>query len=164
MAIALTLQEYLNDQNISYEVMMHERTSSSTRTAQASHVPGDRLAKGVVLTKEGGFVLAVLPASCKVRLDAIEKMFQCPITLATEDEISSIFADCEVGAVPPIGAAYALDCVVDESLEQQADLYLEGGDHRSLIHINHAQFHKLMNDVPHGHFAMRADGSPVMAA
>jgi Ala-tRNA(Pro) deacylase len=156
MGIALTLQEYLNDQSISYEVMTHELTNSSTRTAQASHVPGDRLAKGVVLTKEGGFVMAVLPASCQVRLDVIEEMLRCPVSLATEDEINGLFPDCEVGAVPPIGAAYALHSVVDESLEQQADLYLEGGDHRSLIHINHAQFHELMKDAPHGHIGKRA--------
>src|SRR5262249_50131907 len=155
MAIALTLQEYLNEQSVSYEVMTHELTNSSTRTAQASHVPADRLAKGVVLAKEGGFVLAVLPASCKVRLDAIEQMLHCRVSLASEDEISSIFPDCELGAIPPIGAAYALDCVVDESLEQQTDVYLEGGDHRSLIHINHAQFHELMKDMPHGRIAQR---------
>ena len=37
-----------------------------------------------------------------------------------------------------------------------SDLYLEGGDHRSLIHISHAQFHDLMKDVPHGHIGKRA--------
>jgi len=156
MGIALTLQEYLSNRSITYDVMTHELTKSSTRTAQASHIPGDRLAKGVVLTKEGGFVMAVLPASCKLQLAAIEQMLHCPVNLATEDEISSIFLDCEPGAVPPIGAAYALDSVVDESLEAQTDLYLEGGDHRSLIHISHEQFHDLMKDVPHGHIGKRA--------
>jgi len=155
MGIALTLQEYLNDRNIIYDVIIHELTNSSTRTAQASHVPGDRLAKGVLLAKEGGFVMAILPASCKVQLDAIEQMLHCPVNFATEDEICSIFSDCAIGAVPPIGAAYALDSVVDASLEEQADLYLEGGDHRSLIHISHAQFHDLMKDVPHGHIGKR---------
>jgi Ala-tRNA(Pro) deacylase len=156
MGIALTLREYLNDRSITYEVLTHELTNSSTRTAQASRIPGDRLAKGVLLTKEGGFVIAVLPASCKVQLDAIEQMLHCPVNLATEDEISSIFTDCEVGAVPPIGAAYALDSVVDESLEEQTDLYLEGGDHQSLIHVSRAQFHDLMKDVLHGHIGKRA--------
>jgi Ala-tRNA(Pro) deacylase len=83
-------------------------------------------------------------------------MLHCPVNLATEDEIRSIFTDCAVGAVPPIGAAYALDSVVDESLEEQTELYLEGGDHRSLIHISRAQFHDLMKDVPHGHIGKRA--------
>lgn len=155
MGIALTLHEYFHDHSIDYEVMIHERTSSSLRTARASHVPSDCLAKGVVLTREGGYVMAVLPASCSVKLDAIEQMLHCPVKLATEDEVSSLFPDCELGAVPPIGAAYALECVVDDTLEHQADIYLEGGDHRSLVHLRGAQFDDLMRDVPHGRIAMR---------
>ena len=153
MGIALTLQEYLSNQNIDYEVMTHKRTNSSLRTAQASHVPHGCLAKGVVLTREGGYVMVVLPASCRVRLDTIEQMLHCPVGMATEDEVSSLFPDCEPGAVPPIGAAYALDCVVDDSLEQETDIYLEGGDHRSLIHIRGMQFRALMKDVPHARVA-----------
>ena len=38
------------------------------------------------------------------------------------------------GAVLPLGAAYALECIVDENLEGERDAYLEGGDHRTLIH------------------------------
>jgi Ala-tRNA(Pro) deacylase len=50
--------------------------------------------------------------------------------------------DCETGAVLPLGAGYALECiVVDENLEGERDAYLEGGDHRTLIHLTGQQFH-----------------------
>jgi Ala-tRNA(Pro) deacylase len=153
VSIALTLQQYLNDQQIPYEVVTHEPTHSSSQTAQISHVPADRLAKAVLLTREGGYVMAVLPASCKVQLKAIEQIFQCPVSIASEDEVSSLFPDCETGAVPPIAAPYALDCIVDNSLEGETDIYLEGGDHRSLIHVAHEDFHRLMKDVPHARIA-----------
>ena len=123
MTIALMLQEYLSDRGVNYEVVPHEHTHTSSQTARASHVPPERLAKAVVLTREGGFVMAILPASCKVRLDAIEEIYRCPIGMASEAEIYSLFPDCEFGAVPPVGAAYAVDCVVDESLERQSDIY-----------------------------------------
>jgi len=155
MGIAVSLQEYLDDHHIHYEVMIHERTGSSLQTALTTHVAGDSLAKGVVLTREGGCVLAVVPASSKVRLDAIEEMLHCPVGLASEDEASSLFPDCEAGAVPPIGAAYGLDTIIDDSLDHQRDLYIEGGDHRSLIHMPGVEFQNLMKDVPHGHIAMR---------
>jgi len=155
MGIALSLQEYLNDHHINYEVVTHQRTGSSLQTAQVSHVPGDCLAKGVILTREGGYVLAVVPASSKVRMDVIEQILHCPVDLASEAEVNSLFPDCESGAVPPIGAAYAVDTIVDVSLDQQRDIYLESGDHRSLIHMPGMEFHKLMKDVPHGHISMR---------
>ena len=47
MTVAPTLQKYL-DQTVTYEMISHDPTMSSTRTAEACHVPGDCLAKGVV--------------------------------------------------------------------------------------------------------------------
>jgi Ala-tRNA(Pro) deacylase len=156
MGIALTLQQYLDDKHIDYEVMVHKRTSCAWHTALVSHVPEHALAKAVVLAREGGFVVAVVPASRKVELDAVERMLDCPVAIAEEEEIGGLFPDCETGAVPPIVAAYALDAIVDDSLEQQPEIYLEGGDHRSLIHIHGEQFRTLMKDAPHGAIAAPA--------
>jgi hypothetical protein len=39
MGIALSLQEYLKDHHINYEVMTHERTGSSLQTARRSVEP-----------------------------------------------------------------------------------------------------------------------------
>jgi Ala-tRNA(Pro) deacylase len=156
MGIALTLQQYLDDRHVDYEVTTHKHTSCSSQTVLASHVPGDALAKAVVLTREGGFVVAVVPASCKVELDAVERMLHCPVRIAGEEEIDGLFPDCEAGAVPPIVAAYALDAIVDDRLEQQPEIYLEGGDHRSLIHVHGDRFRDLMRDAPHGAIAMHA--------
>ena len=50
MGIALTLQEYLDDHHVPYDVMLHKRTHCAFDTARATHVPGERIAKGVVLT------------------------------------------------------------------------------------------------------------------
>jgi Ala-tRNA(Pro) deacylase len=147
MGIALTLQEYLDDHHVPYEVMLHKRTNCAFDTARATHVPGERLAKAVVLTREGGFVVAVVPATARVRLDVIERMLQCHVELANEDEISELFPDCELGAVPPIPEAYAVDAFVDESFDKQPDIYLEGGDHRSLVHVNAEAFRSIMRDV-----------------
>jgi Ala-tRNA(Pro) deacylase len=154
MGIALTLQQYLDEQRINYDVLVHERTGCSSRTAQATHVRGDALAKGVLLTREGGFVLAVVPASCRVQLDAISQMLHCPVEMASEDEISSQFPDCEVGAVPAIGAAYAVEAIVDESLDRQPDVYFEGGDHQTLVHLRGTQFRDLTRDAPHARIAV----------
>jgi Ala-tRNA(Pro) deacylase len=153
MGIALTLQQYLDDKEIDYDVLMHKRTHCSQDTVRASHVPGERLAKAVVLTREGGFVVAVVPACAKVRLDTIEHLLHCPVGMATEDEIAEIFPDCASGAVPPVPEAYAIDAFIDVSLDEQPDVYLEGGDHRSLVHISGEQFRSLMQGVRHARIA-----------
>ena len=46
MSIAPTLQRYLTAENIQYDVILHDTTMSSARTAEACRISGDRLAKG----------------------------------------------------------------------------------------------------------------------
>ncbi len=149
MGIALSLQRYLDSQGVPYEVMTHERTVHATETAKASFINGSNLAKAVLVKCQDGFILAVVPASRHVRLDALESWLLQPAGLATEAEVSRIFPDCELGSIPPVAAAYGLAAVMDSCLEGSGDIYFEGGDHRSLVHLKGGDFGRLMAGVPH---------------
>jgi Ala-tRNA(Pro) deacylase len=153
MGVSMTLQRYLDDLHVSYDVVTHEKTGCSTMSAQSSHIPGNSLAKGVVLKSDGTYILAVLPATCQVELEKLKDLVGGNVTLATESEASQLFPDCEEGAVPALGVAYGLPAVVDEQLDSHDDIYFEGGDHRSLVHISGDQFGRLMGDMSHGRFS-----------
>jgi Ala-tRNA(Pro) deacylase len=99
--------------------------------------------KAVLLRDEDGYVLAVLPASDRLDLGRIRIFLRRRIRLATEPEIAKMFSDCEPGAIPAIGAAYNLETLVDDRLTNDSDVYFEGGDHRSLVHMNGADFWRL---------------------
>jgi Ala-tRNA(Pro) deacylase len=154
MTIAPTLQRHL-DSTVRYEVLTHDPTLSSSRTAQACHVSGNRLAKAIVLRRNGGYLLAVLPASHHLVLpDLQQQLGDDDLDLADEGEIRKLFPDCALGAVPAVGECYDLDVVVDDSIEEQPDVYLEGGDHMTLVHLDHAQFSRLMAEARHGRFSV----------
>jgi Ala-tRNA(Pro) deacylase len=153
MTIATTVQRYLNDCGIDYEVVEHARTMSSSRTAEVGHVSGDRLAKAVVLKSEGGFTMAVLPASCHLRLGEVQGCLDRPVGLATEKEVGQLFDDCELGAIPAVGKPYGMEVIVDDSLIDQPDVYFEAGDHMSLIHVNAMAFQRLTAEARHGRFS-----------
>jgi Ala-tRNA(Pro) deacylase len=153
MGIAITLQQFLDAQRVPYDVLEHKRTGCSARTADASHVPVECLAKGVVVKHRNGYIITIVPASRQVRLEEVGRWLDQPVALASEAEASALFPDCELGAVPPIAAAYGLTAVVDASLEGHEDIYFEGGDHRALVHVTGAQFGRLMEKVPHGRFS-----------
>ena len=155
MSIAPTLRLFL-DQNVTYEVVTHDPTMSSMRTAEAAHISGDCLAKGVVLRHNGGYMLAVLPASHRIRLADLQARLGDDVALAPESEIDQLFRDCVHGAVPPVGECYGLDVIVDDSIDARPDVYMEGGDHQTLIHMSHAQFARLMADAPHVQFSVHA--------
>jgi len=153
MTIAATVQKYLRDCGIDYDLVEHPRALSSSRAAQAGHVPGDRLAKAVVLKSEVGYTMAVVPASCHIRLGEIQEYLNRPIGLATEAEVGTLFDDCDLGAIPPVGRAYGMEVIVDDSLNEQPDVYFEAGDHLNLIHVNGPAFQRLMADAGHGNFS-----------
>ncbi|MGK9167693.1 YbaK/EbsC family protein [Inquilinus limosus] len=152
MSIAPTLEKYLADESIEYDVITHESTRSSSGTAEACHIPGDRLAKGVVLRCGSGYVLAVLPASHHLRLSDLKTQLGRDVDLASETEIDEIFRDCAHGAVPPVGRCYGLNTIVDDSIQEQPEVYLEGGDHATLLHMSQTQFARLTAQTQHGRF------------
>lgn len=154
MPIAPTFQTYLASKNIEYDVISHEPTISATRTAEAAQVAGDRVAKAVLVRDKEAFILAILPASHRIDLPELKQRLGVDAELATEADIDRFFRDCAQGAVPAAGECYGLDVIVDDSLESQPDIYLEGGDHRTLVHMTHAQFARLTGDARHGRFSV----------
>lgn len=154
MSIAPTLQRYLAARNVLYGEIPHEPTMSSTRTAQACHISGDRLAKGIVLRRDGGYMLAVMPASHRLDLSELKAKFGDDVAMADETEIKRLFNDCASGAVPAIGACYGLDLIVDDSIDQQPEIYMEAGDHRTLLQVSGLQFARLTANAMHGRFSV----------
>ena len=101
MSIAPTLQRYLTAENIQYDVILHDTTMSSARTAEACRISGDRLAKAIVLRRNAGYMLAVLPASHHLRLSDLRDQLGDNVEMAEEPEIDPLFPDCAHGAVRP---------------------------------------------------------------
>jgi Ala-tRNA(Pro) deacylase len=153
MPIASSLEKYLAEKSAEYEVVTHTPTVSASRTAQVSHVSGDRIAKAVVLKSDDGYLLAVLPASHHIQLGELQRWLNRPIGLATEDESAALFSDCQLGAFPATGGAYGLEVVMDDALSAQPDIYFEGGDHSSLVHVSAEQFKELMTGAKEGRFS-----------
>ena len=156
MTIAVSVENYLSRAGVHYDVIGHARTADSAHSAQAAHVPGDQLAKGIVLKDEQGFLIAVVPASHRVDLGTLHRQLHRPLGLATEHELAGLFGDCEPGAIPALGAAYGIETILDESLASTRDIYFEAGDHRELVHVSGSDFLKLMADTPRAKISRHA--------
>lgn len=153
MSIAPTLQKYLAAQNIEYEEILHEFSMSSSRKAEACHISGDRLAKGIVLRRDGDYMLAVMPASHHLRLSELRTQLGDHVDMANEAEVNRLFRDCAHGAVPAVGKCYGLNIIVDDSIEAQPEIYMEAGDHETLLHMSQAQFARLTANALRGRFS-----------
>ncbi|MCC2687230.1 MAG: aminoacyl-tRNA deacylase [Rhizobiaceae bacterium] len=153
MTISSTLRDYIEQKGTPYETVPHHRTATTRQSALAAHVPGSQMAKSVVVHHGSGYALAVLPSTHRVELATLQDILDKPLGLASEDEVASLFQDCDVGAVPPIGAAFDVPVVIDESLADGADIYFEGGDHRTLVHVSGRDFRNLTSGAQVARFS-----------
>ena len=153
MAMAISIEQYLIRNDIPYDVMTHAPTKFSMDTARVTRVPAGRLAKGVVVRDERGYLIAVLPATHRLQLGRLRMQLAREVKLATEAELRSLFGDCVEGAIPPVGPVYGLDVIVDDILNEQPEIFFEGGDHQELIHMAGADFRRLLPDALHGSFS-----------
>jgi Ala-tRNA(Pro) deacylase len=153
MTIANRLKDFIDGKGISYDTVAHHRTSTSRQAAIAAHIPGSIVAKSVVVHHELGYALAVVPSTHRIELATLQDVMDKPLGLASEDEVVSLFDDCDIGAVPPIGAAYDVPVILDESLGSAPDVYFEGGDHRTLVHVSGKDFRDLTMDARQARFS-----------
>lgn len=153
MSIPSHLSSYLDQRGARYEICPHEYSRNSAETARTACVPAHQLAKSVVLEDDAGCVMAVIPADCTVSVEDFGHMLgRHRLKLANEARIALLFKDCDRGAIPPVGMAWGVETVVDDALEASNVVFMEAGDHESLLRMSHDQFHELMRTQAHGHF------------
>jgi Ala-tRNA(Pro) deacylase len=143
MSISTRLKSFLEENQIPYSVMTHTATYTAQGAAATMQMSGKELAKTVVLWAGEEIILAVLPAPNHVRLDMLATELRKPVRLATEQEFSSLFPDCELGAMPPLGSLYNLPVFVDESLAADEAIVFNAGTHRDAIRMLYDDFVRL---------------------
>ena len=152
MAISATLKDFLDQQQVAFELIPHPHTGSSMETAQQAHVPGNRLAKAVIIKEDDKYSMVVVPSVEHVDLALLRQHFGHGVELATESELSELFPDCAIGALPPIGAAWGMDTYLDECLLDEQEVFFEAGDHEDLVRVTGDQFRELLGNARRGHY------------
>jgi len=123
--------------------MTHTTAYTAQGAAATMQISGKELAKTVVLWAGEEMILAVLPGPNHVRLEKLGTELGKSVRLATEQEFSSLFPDCELGAMPPFGSLYNLPVYVDESLAADEAIVFNAGTHRDAIRIRYDDFVRL---------------------
>ncbi|MGE5098163.1 MAG: aminoacyl-tRNA deacylase [Betaproteobacteria bacterium] len=144
MSIPYRVQDFMAERDIPWDPVPHEASDCSMDAAHLAHVKPDELAKAVVLRTGHEYLLAVVPADRRVDLAAVEHELGRHVTLASESALDAVMPECARGAVPAVGQAFGIPTIWDPSLADEPDVYFEGGDHRTLVHMSGATFGELM--------------------
>ncbi|HSV54727.1 MAG TPA: YbaK/EbsC family protein [Burkholderiaceae bacterium] len=157
MPISSRLSSYLAQHGASYDSCAHELSRSSAETARRAQIPPHQLAKSVILEDEAGCVMAIVPADTTIMLGHLSRLLgRKTLRLSDERRIAELFEDCVPGAVPPVGMAWDMQTIVDDELDANEVVYMEGGDHESLLRMSREEFGALMSQARHAHFCKRS--------
>lgn len=127
------VRSYLMEHGVAYETHSHSVAYTASEVAEAEQVPGQRLAKAVMLMAGDDLVMAVVPGDRSVDLEKAAAALNVEeVRLADEGEFSPSFPDCEIGAEPPFGSLYGVPTLVDSGLSASR-ITFNGGTHTDTI-------------------------------
>jgi Ala-tRNA(Pro) deacylase len=139
----MRVSQFLLDEHVVFEEVVHPPAFTSTKLARFLRVPGRRVVKSILLKGPTGFFLAVLPASQSIDLNCLSQQFGGPVRLATALELSDRFLDCEWGAVMPFGKLYGMMTILEATIPLDTTIIFEAQRHAVAIRMQCRDFVKL---------------------
>lgn len=134
---------FLAEQRVAFETLVHPPAFSAQKRAKFLGVPGEQVAKSVLLAGPHGYVLAVLPATHHLDGALLEHALGGPVRLASAREIAEVFRDCEFGVAVPFGTLYDVPTLLDDSIAPETVMIFEGHAHHETIRMRCADFERL---------------------
>ena len=126
------LLAWLSSSQVDYEIHEHARTQTARQTARAEGVDPRTFAKVVgVRIVDDRDALLVLDAPDQVDLVKARKVLgHETVRLLTESELAALAPDCEVGAIPAVGALFGLPTYADYAVGDDRRDQLQRGNPR----------------------------------
>lgn len=139
------LKKFLDEEDVKYVTIRHSPAFTAQEIAASAHVPGQELAKTVIVRLDGELAMIVLPATDQVDLERLQEVSGSDrVELASEGEFEERFPDCETGAMPPFGNLYDMDVYVAEHLAEDDEIAFNAGTHTELIRMSFDDFRTLV--------------------
>ncbi|MBI3802725.1 MAG: YbaK/EbsC family protein [Nitrospirae bacterium] len=142
----LRLKDYLDQNQVGYEMTTHPEAYTSQEVAASLHKSGKQLAKVVILWAGEQLVMCILPANELIDIGRLETIVGSKqIRMATEVDFKERFSDCEVGAMPPFGNLYGIPVFLDERLVQYDRFYFQAGRHTETVMMSMDDYRRLVS-------------------
>lgn len=146
MPVSKKLKGFLDENKVKYVVVAHSKAYTAQEIAASLHIPGNELAKSIIVKVDDGFAMVVLPASYRINFEMLKNVLgKKKVSLASEEDFKSLFPECEIGAMPPFGNLYDVPVYMAESLLADDEIFFNAGTHTEVIRLKMEDYKKLAN-------------------
>jgi len=140
------LKTFLEKNDIPYISIKHSPAYTAQEIAAKAHIPGQELAKTVIVKIDKKLAMVVLTSAARVNLQWMKKELSADsVELATEQEFKTKFPECETGAMPPFGNLWGMNVYVSQTLTNDRMIAFNGGSHSELIQCSYKDFQKAVH-------------------
>lgn len=145
--VAKTLKELLDKNKIKYVSKKHSPAFTALEITESTHISSNNFIKTVMVKLDNKLAMvAMLPANKKLDVSALANMVNAKnVEIATEEEFSSKFPDCEIGAMPPIGGLYDMKVYADLTFHKGEEVSFNAGTHSEVITMSYKDYEKIAN-------------------
>jgi len=142
------LKQYLTEQHAYFEVQEHRQVYTMQEVAAVLHEKGEHVAKVFIASVDDKPVMLVLPAPGHVDLERVRRMLKATeARRAREFEFAQLFADCDVGAMPPFGNLYQVPVILDRALVNEPYIVFQAGTHHTTIKLAMSDYERLVTPL-----------------
>lgn len=164
MGVATSIKRYLDRHGVSYGVHHLTGVTSVSEISERLGVSARAVVRGIALNDRFGLVLAVTSASEVANAEILSRLMGRKLEPATTAQVLSIFRDCDGAFIPPLGEAYGVRTIIDDSLVDNEFVYFCAGDATEVIQVTSKDFFKLQNSAwLCANFTTKAESGAVLA-
>lgn len=138
------LAQYFRANGIAFEALTHRTAYTAQEMAAAQGVKGRQVAKVVIVCADAKKMMLVMPANYRIDWAKLKLALGVQeVRLAHEEEFSSLFPDCDTGAMPPFGILYDVPVYVDRALTLDPAIVFPAGTHRDTVKMAYQDYARL---------------------
>ncbi|HHI93094.1 MAG TPA: HDOD domain-containing protein [Gammaproteobacteria bacterium] len=150
MSTSITVRRYLDKQDVQYSIIHCPVDAQGRWQGDTGGISPFRVARAMILKDISGMIMAILPITHRLKLDALNRQLHRKLVPAEERDYRGVFAGCSPGILPALGEAYNFETVIDDSLLDQDFVYVASGNAGELVRITGQDFQLLHSNAWYG--------------
>ena len=154
MSVPEIVSETLESYSIDYELVDPFEATCIYKEPDDLKGRGCKLIRSVGFCHESENFLAVLPATHLLDYKLLSELLGFELDFINSQEIKSIFKDCKGGSRPPINGLFDIKLIVDPSVLDMDELYIESGTASKLIKLDKVAANLLFQECDSMKFAV----------
>jgi len=156
--VPTSVQTLLSQQNAQYQVSDFSMDENERAHWHDQQLRNMSAAKSVILQDSQGRVLAIHAADRLLDLKAVNRQLQRELIAASPQDVYEFCLMHNVQSVPALPKVAGLLTLVDKSLLERSELWVDSGAENQLLHFSREDFGKILEDAQVGEIAVPLAG------